>query len=1178
MSWWQVWKSSKSESKLLEIVELFLIENITITPNEIGSGSYGIVYSAVYNGKPCVAKMMHPHLIQANQKHVNLQSILREISTLSSLRHPSIVQFLGVHMKESPAPIIIMEKMWKSLSSVLEEQPNQLSLLIKTHILHDIACGLRYLHGKKDPVVHRDLNAKNILLSEDFRAKIGDLGQAKALEMVKKLQLSTTPGNIDHTAPEATQHKPKYDYKIDIFSFGCIVIHTITEEYPKAADQFQESINSNYLKLSETERRQKFLDKMLNVPLLRQITIQCLQMDAITRPTATYICSELERYIDQLEIEYPVLAEQHKQDRHSLCLSLQSQEVRLMEKEKLFEGQRSIHNNMIAKKDEYISSLELQLQDSSNKLEELGFTILSIKREKDEKLAEQTKINIELSGTYQSKVESLREEVKMKQEEIIAVNQKNTELQQELENLQLVINQKEQNSQSSVSSNVDGSKDEETTITTDKEEERERHVTTLESQLADSKNQLEHILQEKNSLQEKLREQKVTIKQLITDQMEATNSQRKLEEIQQSLMHEKELLQKNLDEQSLQLTTSQKETDRLREKLRVKEDEIDAANLQFQKLQAKSNAQNATIEELQKQRKVGELSSHLQQNLLEVEGTRREELASYVQTFHQQDTKVSSLEADLSNLKKSFLMQKQQLEDRSYRMSALESSYNELQQSLESSRQKLKPLEEQNSNLTQLLDYNDRLQRTFEKDLNDKKESLKRKEEELKLQKKEHADALNNLRDQHEREVTDLKEDIKMYKSQADKQEEAIDLLKKEAQLRKSEAEKISEDKLKMTENELSTVNKEQRHLKRRLKQLENDIKGKTKCIETLNKNAANLYSNQYSYHVHWYPSMSLPVKKIKLSVANIKGKMFLTSGYLLTSPQGKHVEPYLQSIENKNTVFCFYPEKYQCDTIDSPVQLGALASVNGQCVLVSGADSVGNTLTGNMYMLCEEGSHDQWKEFSKPLPTPRILACACCYVNRWLIVFGGFASKSKEESSLLEAVSVVEILDTTKGEWYTLSEENCPNFSTILCCAVVGEDVYVVGSDQVIKTSCNNLIKAATSNDTLVWDSVQIETEESNGKLYPFSVVEVNGEPMIIASMTDGEDDVTCVLMKDTKGRWRIMSKAVECQHCSTAVVTSSLELLLFGGSEKILVIEATDISQKGTLIPTLNVWGELS
>ena len=60
---------------------------------------------------------------------------------------------------ESPVPVIVMEKLWKSLSVVLEEQP-QLPLLIKTEILYDVVCGLKYLHGKKVPVVHRDLNAK----------------------------------------------------------------------------------------------------------------------------------------------------------------------------------------------------------------------------------------------------------------------------------------------------------------------------------------------------------------------------------------------------------------------------------------------------------------------------------------------------------------------------------------------------------------------------------------------------------------------------------------------------------------------------------------------------------------------------------------------------------------------------------------------------------------------------------------------------------------------------------------------------------------------------------------------------------------------------------------------------------------------------------------------------------
>ena len=97
---------------------------------------------------------------------------------------------------------------------------------------------------------------------------------------------------------------------------------------------------------------------------------------------------------------------------------------------------------------------------------------------------------------------------------------------------------------------------------------------------------------------------------------------------------------------------------------------------------------------------------------------------------------------------------------------------------------------------------------------------------------------------------------------------------------------------------------------------------------------------------------MSLPIRKRRPSVAIIKGKTFLTGGYQLNGPQDKEMELYLQSLENTHVVFFYDPEKHHCDTIASPVQFGALANVNGQCVLVSGADSVGNTLTGNVYVL----------------------------------------------------------------------------------------------------------------------------------------------------------------------------------------------------------------------------------
>ena len=1147
MPWWE------SNPKLAEIAKFSVIEELTITAKELGRGSYGTVYAAVHNGKPCVAKEMHPYL-----KHDKLETFVREINTLSTLKHPSIVQFLGVYFKaKSHTPILVMEMMWKNLCSLLEEQPNKLFLLTKVHILYDVASGLQYLHGQKKPVVHRDLHPSNILLNENLNAKIADLGQAKPLHEAAQ-KLSTAPGNVPYMAPETLKKKPTYDTKLDVFSIGCTIIHIVTEQFPAPTDQYVESKNfeGSFHKVSEADRRIEFLNLMKDVPVLKQIAHHCLEDAPTNRPVASYICKELEKYIQKLESEAPVLAKQHKQDKFSLLQLLQSQESQLERKSKIIEDvnkDKSMLDNALAKKEEYISSLEAQYQECKSKLEENEVTMFALNRDKEslqKELTDLNKVNKDLTTTYKNQIDLLREDVKTKQKDIKAASEIKTQMQNEIEDLQdklknerSVVSQKiqlvsdlETNIQK-MKADADKCKEESSKANSDysiKVETLEQHINQLESRLEENNKQIEVITAEKDSVIADLNE-KMKIQEHQSTQSTATH--------------------KDLESKYVNLQQAYKV---LQEK--------------FKKQQAE-NFQSISVT-----KRIGDSpGSLLHQKLLELQSVNEKEhqqlkrdRQSLADTFKQQHAKVATIQAQLVDSKKKSAALKQQLEEKSYRLSTLESSLNELQESTHSKEVILKSLEEENTTLKKQLENNDRIQRNFEKDLKGKEESLKRKEEELQLQRKEHADKINNLHDQYKREIDDLHQDIERYKSQIAGYGEISSLLKKEAEY-KCDLEKSTKDRFQKLDDERKSLARSEKNLKRQIKHKDTDIKEKTKQIQSLEKSHLKIHSNEYNYNVHWYPYLSLPAKLIRPNVAIIKDKVFVTGGYQSTNPQGRKLEDCLQTLEDNSGIFCFHLAKCHCDTITSPVMLGALASVNGQCVLVSGADSVGNTLTGNVYALREEGSHNQWKEFSKPLPTPRILPTACCYGNRWLIVCGGFAPK--QDSALLEAVNVMEILDTTKGEWYPLPEEKCPSFSTILCCAVVGEEVYVVGSDQVIKASCNTIIKAATSNSTLVWDNVQIDLDV---KLHPFSVVEVNGEPMIIAGMTDGEDDVTCALMKDTGGRWRIMSKAVECQHCSAAVVTSSLELLLFGGSEKISVEEATDISQKGNVIPNLNILGK--
>ena len=97
---------------------------------------------------------------------------------MSDLRHPHLVQFLGVcFLPNSTLPMLVMERLLTSLDELLEHNPN-IPLSLKRSILADVARGLVYLHSHSPPVIHRDLSAKNVLLNSAMVAKISDLGNA----------------------------------------------------------------------------------------------------------------------------------------------------------------------------------------------------------------------------------------------------------------------------------------------------------------------------------------------------------------------------------------------------------------------------------------------------------------------------------------------------------------------------------------------------------------------------------------------------------------------------------------------------------------------------------------------------------------------------------------------------------------------------------------------------------------------------------------------------------------------------------------------------------------------------------------------------------------------------------------------------------------------------------------
>ena len=117
---------------------------------------------------------------------------------------------IGLHYPaKNSLPIIVMEKMQFSLRDLVECR-GSIRWEKKLSIMNDVGFGLRYLHSRSPPIIHRDLTPNNVLLCYHLRAKISDLGVAKVLHKTDTKTLTQNPGTNDFMPPECLGNKPVY--------------------------------------------------------------------------------------------------------------------------------------------------------------------------------------------------------------------------------------------------------------------------------------------------------------------------------------------------------------------------------------------------------------------------------------------------------------------------------------------------------------------------------------------------------------------------------------------------------------------------------------------------------------------------------------------------------------------------------------------------------------------------------------------------------------------------------------------------------------------------------------------------------------------------------------------------------------------------------------------------------
>ncbi|OWM68361.1 probable L-type lectin-domain containing receptor kinase S.5 isoform X2 [Punica granatum] len=200
----------------------------------LGEGGFGVVYRGTLppkeNNLEIAVKKFNRDKIKSKD------DFLAELTIINRLRHKHLVQLLGWCHKNGMLLLVYHYMPKGSLDAHIFCPPEKATLgwNLRYKILNDVSLALHYLHNEYDQkVLHRDLKASNIMLDDEFNARLGDFGLARAIDNGKTsyAELDGVPGTFGYIAPECL-HTGKASRESDVYGFGAVILEVICGQRP----------------------------------------------------------------------------------------------------------------------------------------------------------------------------------------------------------------------------------------------------------------------------------------------------------------------------------------------------------------------------------------------------------------------------------------------------------------------------------------------------------------------------------------------------------------------------------------------------------------------------------------------------------------------------------------------------------------------------------------------------------------------------------------------------------------------------------------------------------------------------------------------------------------------------------------------------------------------------------
>ncbi|PRP81758.1 tyrosine-protein kinase Fps85D-like [Planoprotostelium fungivorum] len=252
---------------------------------EIGRGGFGIVSRAEWRQTSVAVKQIKTE--EVTEEHV--KGFLQEVVILQRLRsHPNVVMYIGFCFPPQPLSLVTLygEDFDRSITNsfrveYLKKNGRNITEEQQKLFVEGIALGLLHLHSEK--VIHRDMAARNVLLSRHLEPKLSDFGMSREQMSTESAgRTYSEVGPLKWMAPEAISMR-EYSTKSDVWSYGVVVWEIVTRGGTPFAD------------LTAVEAAIGITTKglRLKVPPGTDASLYKLMIDPADRPTVGEICGSM---------------------------------------------------------------------------------------------------------------------------------------------------------------------------------------------------------------------------------------------------------------------------------------------------------------------------------------------------------------------------------------------------------------------------------------------------------------------------------------------------------------------------------------------------------------------------------------------------------------------------------------------------------------------------------------------------------------------------------------------------------------------------------------------------------------------------------------------------------------------------------------------------------------------